>query len=76
VSEFADGPRMTEDGWSEPRLYGAPLPVPGDALSLAVATAEPETATPWSPPIYHGPRRWRPRPADEVAQYGPIAEAD
>jgi putative peptidoglycan lipid II flippase len=67
---------MTDDGWSEPRLYGAPLPVPGDALSLAVATAEPETATPWSPPIYHGPRRWRPRPADEVAQYGPITEAD
>jgi putative peptidoglycan lipid II flippase len=67
---------MTDDGWSEPRLYGAPLPVPGDALSLAVATAEPETATPWSPPIYHGPRRWRPRPADDVVPYGPTPEAD
>ena len=67
---------MSDDGWSEPRLYGAPLPVPGDALSLAVATAEPETATPWSPPIYHGPRRWRPRPADDVVSYAPITEAD
>ena len=51
------------DQWSEPRIYGA-MPVPGDASLLAVATAEArEPADTWSTPSYHGPRRWRPRPA-------------
>jgi putative peptidoglycan lipid II flippase len=65
---------MSEEGWSEPRLYGTPPPVPGDALSLAVATAESETATPWSAPSYHGPRRWRPRPADHDVRHRKVTE--
>ncbi|MDQ1751528.1 MAG: putative peptidoglycan lipid flippase [Pseudonocardiales bacterium] len=50
-------------GWSTPKIYGSPMPVPGDGSALAVATAEaddrPHDA--WSSPIYHGPRRHRPR---------------
>ncbi|HST49484.1 murein biosynthesis integral membrane protein MurJ, partial [Jatrophihabitans sp.] len=52
---------MTEDGWSPQRLYGTPLPLPGDASVLAVETAQPDTGDAWSTPIYHGPRRHRPR---------------
>jgi len=54
------------DDWSEPKLYGSPLPVPGDATALAIRTAQPETADGWSTPIYHGPRRFRPRPEQPV----------
>ncbi|HEU5271032.1 MAG TPA: murein biosynthesis integral membrane protein MurJ [Jatrophihabitans sp.] len=57
---------MTED-WSEPKLYGSPLPVPGDATALAIRTAQPPDAEDgWSAPIYHGPRRFRPRPEHPV----------
>ncbi|MGI8665152.1 MAG: lipid II flippase MurJ, partial [Jatrophihabitans sp.] len=52
---------MTED-WSQPRIYGTPMPMPGDASALAVQTAQPETSAGWSAPIYHGPRRFRPQP--------------
>ncbi|MGX7682073.1 murein biosynthesis integral membrane protein MurJ [Jatrophihabitans sp. DSM 45814] len=52
-----------DGGWSAPRIYGAPMPVPGDGSSLAVATAQADGRVheAWSPPIYHGPRRHRPR---------------
>jgi putative peptidoglycan lipid II flippase len=72
--------QSTDDGWSSPSIYGAPLPVPGDGSALAVATAEPESATAWSAPIYHGPRRHRPRtsvqpqPAGEPEAVGPDAQ--
>jgi putative peptidoglycan lipid II flippase len=49
--------------WSTPKIYGTPMPVPGDASALAVQTAQPDTGDGWSAPIYHGPRRYRPRPA-------------
>ena len=49
-------------GWSEPRIFGAPMPVPGDASELAVTTAEPEAIGTWTSTSYHGPRRHRPRP--------------
>ncbi|MCW2521735.1 MAG: conserved rane protein of unknown function [Frankiales bacterium] len=60
------------DGWSSPQFYGRPIPMPGDGSALAVATAEdpdavgfsPLPAQSWSAPIYHGPRRHRPRPAE------------
>ncbi len=51
---------MTED-WSSPKIYGTPMPVPGDASALAVQTAQPDTGDGWSAPIYHGPRRFRPQ---------------
>ena len=56
--------REEQSGWSQPRLYGQPMPMPGDGSALAVATSEPEGAdtASWSIPIYHGPRRHRPRP--------------
>ena len=41
-------PAMTEDGWSPQRLYGTPLPLPGDASGLAVETAQPVTGDAWS----------------------------
>jgi putative peptidoglycan lipid II flippase len=67
-----------DNGWSTPRIYGEAIPVPGDALSLAVATAEPDSATPWSPPVYHGPRRHRPHhrpgPAAEPLDDAPLDE--
>ncbi|HEX2904957.1 MAG TPA: murein biosynthesis integral membrane protein MurJ [Jatrophihabitans sp.] len=50
------------DGWSEPRIYGSPMPVPGDSSVLAVQTAQSSSSEAWSTPIYHGPRRFRPRP--------------
>ena len=55
---------MTDD-WSEPKLYGSPMPVPGDATALAIRTATPPDEG-WSVPIYHGPRRFRPRPEQPV----------
>jgi putative peptidoglycan lipid II flippase len=57
---------MTED-WSPPRIYGTPIPLPGDASALAVETAQPDTGDAWSAPIYHGPRRHRPRSFGEPA---------
>jgi putative peptidoglycan lipid II flippase len=62
----------TSEGWSSPRIYGSPMPVPGDASLLAVATAQDANAASdsWGTPTYHGPRRHRPRsettPAAEV----------
>lgn len=64
------------DGWSTPRIYGNPMPVPGDASLLAVTTAREsdhaagELAPSWSTPIYHGPRRHRPRhePAERAGE--------
>ncbi|MDQ2957726.1 MAG: murein biosynthesis integral membrane protein MurJ [Actinomycetota bacterium] len=53
-------PRPDED-WSTPRIHGTPMPVPGDGSALAVQTAQPDTGNGWSPPIYHGPRRYRPQ---------------
>ncbi|HEV2885401.1 MAG TPA: murein biosynthesis integral membrane protein MurJ [Jatrophihabitans sp.] len=55
---------MSED-WSPPRIYGTPIPLPGDASALAVETAQPDTGDAWSAPIYHGPRRHRPRPFEQ-----------
>jgi len=60
----------SEDGWSSQRLYGAPLPLPGDASGLAVETAQPDTGDAWSAPIYHGPRRHRPRSFEPAAAGG------
>ena len=57
---------MTED-WSPPRIYGTPIPPPGDASALAVETAQPDTGDGWSAPIYHGPRRRRPRSVEQPA---------
>jgi len=57
---------MTED-WSPPRIYGTPIPLPGDASVLAVETAQPDTGDGWSAPIYHGPRRRRPRSFEQPA---------
>ncbi|MFL6161930.1 MAG: murein biosynthesis integral membrane protein MurJ [Jatrophihabitantaceae bacterium] len=54
------------DDWSEPRIYGSPMPVPGDATGLAVRTAQPDTEDGWSAPIYHGPRRYRPQPEQPI----------
>lgn len=55
------------DDWSEPQFYGSPMPVPGDATALAVRTSQPQQAEDgWSPPIYHGPRRHRPRPEQPI----------
>jgi putative peptidoglycan lipid II flippase len=69
-----------DDGWSSPQLYGSPIPMPSDGPSFAVAAAEGAAnfvpvgarsdSEPWSPPIYHGPRRHRPRIA-EVVDDGP-----
>jgi putative peptidoglycan lipid II flippase len=57
---------VSED-WSEPQIYGSPMPVPGDATGLAVRTAQPaDTEDGWSAPIYHGPRRFRPRPEQPI----------
>ena len=43
------------------------MPVPGDASALAVLTAQPASDEGgWSAPIYHGPRRLRPRPAAQA----------
>jgi len=53
------------DDWSEPQFYGSPMPVPGDATALAVRTAQTGNDG-WSAPIYHGPRRFRPRPEQPV----------
>lgn len=52
---------LSED-WSEPKIYGSPMPVPGDSSALAVQTAQSAGSEAWSAPIYHGPRRFRPRP--------------
>ncbi|CAN5623657.1 hypothetical protein BH10ACT8_BH10ACT8_12680 [soil metagenome] len=81
--DWPGGPssEQPDAGWSAPRIYGAAMPVPGDNSALAVATAEADDRAPdsWSSPIYHGPRRHRPRseqvgPAelavDPVAQLG------
>jgi putative peptidoglycan lipid II flippase len=58
---------VSEDDWSEPQFYGSPMPVPGDATALAVVTSQPQQAEDgWSSPIYHGPRRHRPRPDQPV----------
>ena len=58
---------MSDDDWSEPQFYGSPMPVPGDATALAVVTSQPQQAEDgWSSPIYHGPRRHRPRPDQPV----------
>ena len=66
---------MTED-WSPPRIYGTPIPVPSDASVLAVETAQPDTGDGWSTPIYHGPRRRRPRSYEHPdAQRAPAAAA-
>ena len=55
------------DDWSEPQFYGSPMPVPGDATALAVRTSQPQQADDgWSAPIYHGPRRHRPRPEQPI----------
>jgi putative peptidoglycan lipid II flippase len=57
---------VSED-WSEPQIYGSPMPVPGDATGLAIRTAQPaDTEDGWSAPIYHGPRRYRPRPEQPI----------
>jgi putative peptidoglycan lipid II flippase len=58
---------MTEEDWSPPRIYGTPIPLPGDASALAVETAQPDTGDAWSAPIYHGPRRRRPRSFEQPA---------
>jgi putative peptidoglycan lipid II flippase len=52
------------------------MPMPGDGSALAVATAEDGGASvdSWSVPIYHGPRRHRPRPADDASLGAPEAE--
>jgi putative peptidoglycan lipid II flippase len=68
---------MTED-WSPPRIYGTPIPLPGDASVLAVETAQPDTGDGWSAPIYHGPRRRRPRSPDHAgtpAESSALAES-
>jgi putative peptidoglycan lipid II flippase len=57
---------MSEPDWSEPQIYGSPMPVPGDATALAVQTSQAEDGGSWSSPIYHGPRRYRPRPEHPV----------
>lgn len=57
-----------EDGWSPPRIYGTPIPLPSDASALAVETAQPDTGDAWSAPIYHGPRRRRPRSFEQPAE--------
>lgn len=60
-------PEPADDGWSTPRIYGSPMPVPGDASMLAVRTAQPAGIDDsWSAPIYHGPRRLRPRSVEPV----------
>jgi putative peptidoglycan lipid II flippase len=68
-----------EDDWSPPRIYGTPIPLPGDSSVLAVETAQPDTGDAWSAPIYHGPRRRRPRsfdqPAGRQVAADPAAEA-
>lgn len=61
---------MTEDDWSPPRIYGTPIPLPGDSSVLAVETAQPDTGDAWSAPIYHGPRRHRPRSFEQSDQAG------
>jgi putative peptidoglycan lipid II flippase len=71
---------MTED-WSPPRIYGTPIPLPGDGSVLAVETAQPDTGDGWSSPIYHGPRRRRPRsfeqpPSDGSPPPGPAVPAE
>ena len=58
---------MTED-WSPPRIYGTPIPPPGDASALAVETAQPDIGDAWSAPIYHGPRRHRPRSFEQPVE--------
>ncbi len=48
------------DDWSTPKIYGTPIPLPGDGSALAVETAQPDSAGDgWSTPNYHGPRRRR-----------------
>jgi putative peptidoglycan lipid II flippase len=65
------GGQLLDDDWSQPRIYGTPMPVPGDASALAVQTAQPDTsAGSWSAPIYHGPRRYRPRTESVQATIG------
>jgi putative peptidoglycan lipid II flippase len=58
---------MTEDDWSPARIYGTPIPLPGDASALAVETSQPDTGDGWSTPSYHGPRRRRPRLVEHPA---------
>jgi len=58
---------MTED-WSPPQIFGTPIPLPGDGSALAVETAQPDTGDAWSAPIYHGPRRLRPRSFEHPAE--------
>lgn len=49
------------DDWSAPKIYGTPMPLPGDGSALAVETSQPDSAGDgWSPANYHGPRRHRP----------------
>ena len=67
---------LTED-WSEPKIYGSPMPVPGDSSSLAVQTVQAPTADGWSSTIYHGPRRFRPHPETvRVERGGLVTETD
>ena len=65
------GGQLLDEDWSQPRIYGSPMPVPGDASALAVRTAQPDPAADsWSAPIYHGPRRYRPRTESLQATVG------
>lgn len=59
---------VSEDDWSAPRIYGTPIPLPGDSSVLAVETAQPDTGDAWSAPSYHGPRRFRPRSPDQPVE--------
>lgn len=68
------------ENWSAPKIYGTPMPLPGDSSALAVETSQPDSAGDgWSPANYHGPRRHRPRShpvgdADARAQEGPAQD--
>ncbi len=61
---------VPEDDWSPPKIYGTPIPRPGDGSALAVETAQPDTGDAWSTPSYHGPRRHRPRSSEQPADAG------
>lgn len=76
LADGADPAGALASDWSAPRIYGSPMPVPGDASALAVLTAQPATDDGgWSTPIYHGPRRLRPRPpAADAAGAGSVLD--
>ncbi len=72
-----DQPTGLAQDWSEPKIYGSPMPVPGDSSSLAVQTVQAPTADGWSSTIYHGPRRFRPHPETvRVGRGGLVVETD